>query len=74
MSFQSSEAGQCGDRGSVDYVKMGGWHRRVVASISMNKFHWLPLIYLVAMIFKHYFGMSWLMAGIIRFIWSHLLL
>jgi hypothetical protein len=63
LSFQSSESGQCGDCGSVDYVKMGGWHRHVVASISTNKFHWLALIYLVAMILKHHFNMSRLMAG-----------
>jgi hypothetical protein len=72
MSFQSSEAGQCGDRGYVDYDKMGSWHRHVITSILMNKFHWLALIYLVTMIFKHYFGMSCLMAGIITFVWSHL--
>jgi hypothetical protein len=35
---------------TVDYIKMGGWHCcNMVASISINKFYWLSLIYLVAM-------------------------
>jgi predicted cobalt transporter CbtA len=66
--FKSSKAGQCDSYKSVNYVKMGGWYRHVVASISTNKFHWLALIYLVAMIFKHHFSTSRLMAGIIAFV------
>jgi UDP-2,3-diacylglucosamine pyrophosphatase LpxH len=57
---------------TVDYVKMGGWHHcNMVASISTNKFHWLELIYLVAMILKHHLNMSRLMAHTIA-IWLHL--
>jgi hypothetical protein len=34
----------------MDYIKKGGWHCcNMVASILINKFHWLALIYLVAM-------------------------
>jgi hypothetical protein len=49
MSFWCSEAGQRGDCGSVDYMKIDGWHRHMVASISMTYFHWLSLIHLVTM-------------------------
>jgi hypothetical protein len=62
--FGSSEIGQCGGCRSVEHVKIDGWHRcSMVASISTNKFHWLALIYLVAMIFKHHFNISRLMTG-----------
>jgi hypothetical protein len=36
---------QSGDCGSVDYIKIDGWHRHMVASISMTCFHWSILIY-----------------------------
>jgi hypothetical protein len=67
--FESSEVGQCDDCGSMEHVKIDDWHHcSMVASISTNKFHWPALIYLVAMIFKHHFSMSRLIAGIIAFV------
>ena len=49
--FGSSEAGQCGDCGSVEHVKIDGWHRYcyMVASIFEKKFSLVGTNDLVAM-------------------------